>query len=108
MATDGSFGPPFALPTLATTTTYGAGVGVDDWVFVLGGRDGVFGGTPSANVFSAHAGADGTLGAWASQAAMPAGRTNFVVVAAGDSIYALGGASASSAADTVFAAKARF
>jgi hypothetical protein len=110
VAADGSFGTPFALPKLATPTTYGSAVGVDEWVFVLGGRDGVFGGAPSADVFSAQAGADGKLGAWASQAAMPAGRTNFAVVAGGDYVYALGGASAlaASAADTVFAARARF
>jgi len=100
-------GAAFPVGALPKPTTFGAGVGVDDWVFVLGGRDAVFSGTPRPDVVSARASADGTLGAWAAQAPMPEGRTNFVAVSAGDFVYALGGAGAQ-ATNTVFAARARF
>jgi len=100
-------GAAFAVGALPEPTTFGAGVGVDDWVFVLGGRDGVLSGAARPGVVSAQASADGTLGPWAAQAPMPEGRTNFVVVSAGDYVYALGGAG-TQATDTVFAAQARF
>src|ERR1700722_9754717 len=100
-------GAPFPVGALPKPTTFGAGVGVDDWVFVLGGRDGVLSGSPTTDVVSAQASADGTLGGWTAQAPMPEGRTNFVVVSALDFIYALGGAG-TQATDTVFAARARF
>jgi hypothetical protein len=100
-------GPSFPVGALPKPTTFDAGVGVDDWVFVLGGRNGVLSGTARPDVVSAQAAADGTLGAWTAQMPMPAGRTNFVVVSAGDFVYALGGAG-TQATDTVFAARARF
>lgn len=104
---DGTMGASFAVTALPKPTNRGWGVGVDDYVFVLGGRAEVFSGTPRADVLAAKAGADGTLGAWTDAPPLPAGRTNFVAVVAGDTLYALGGAGAE-AVDTVYAARVRY
>jgi hypothetical protein len=76
-------------------------------VFVIGGRSGVFSGTPETSVISSHAAQDGTLGAWSAQTSLPDGRTNVCAVVAGNTLYVLGGAGAA-ATDTVFAAQIRF
>jgi hypothetical protein len=107
VAPDGTMGAAFACPPLPQPTTFGWGAGVDDYVFVLGGRDAIFGGNGRTTVWSARAGADGKLDSWTPQTPLPVGLSNFVVVSAGDYIYAIGGAS-TDAVDTVYAAKARF
>jgi serine/threonine-protein kinase PknK len=106
-ASDGTTGATFDVTPLPQATTFGTAVGVDDWVFVLGGRDAIFGGTPRNAIVSARADAQGKLGAWTAQAPLPAPRSNVAAVVAGDYLYVLGGAAAQ-ATDTVYAAQVRF
>jgi hypothetical protein len=104
---DGTTLPPFDVTPLPQPTTFGTAVSADDYVFVLGGRDAIFGGTATAVVRSAVVGGSGTLGAWQLCAPMPAPRSNVTAVVAGNYLYVLGGA-ATQATDTVFAAQVRF
>jgi hypothetical protein len=98
---------PIAVADLPKPTTFGLAASADDWVFVIGGRDQIFGGTPRSDVISAQAGASGALGAWTARAPLPSPRTNGAAVVAGNYLYVLGGANAS-ATDTVYAAQVRF
>ncbi len=98
---------PIAVADLPKPTTFGVAASADDWVFVIGGRDQIFGGTTRNDVISAQAGASGALGAWTTQAPLPSPRTNGAAVVAGNYLYVLGGAS-TSATDTVYAAQVRF
>jgi hypothetical protein len=101
-------GAAFAVTALPQPTTFGTAAWADDFVFVIGGRNGVFGGTPTPTVISAQASAtDGTLSAWTAQPPLPEGRTNVSSVVAGNFLYVLGGAGAA-ATDTVYAAQVRF
>lgn len=101
-------GAAFAVTPLPQPTTFGTAAWADDFVFVLGGRSGVFSGTATTAVLSSQAStSDGTLGAWTSQPPLPQGRTNVSAIVAGNYLYVLGGAG-SAATDTVFAAQVRF
>ncbi len=101
-------GAAFAVTPLPQPTTFGTAAWADDFVFVIGGRSGVFSGTPTTTVISAQASAaDGTLSAWSAQPPLPSGRTNVSAVVAGNYLYVLGGAGAA-ATDTVYAAQVRF
>lgn len=104
---DGTTGAAFDVTPLPQPTTFGTAVGVDDWVFVVGGRDAIFGGSPRNTILSAQADAQGKLGAWSQQAPLPAPRTNVAAVVAGSYLYVLGGV-ATQATDTVYAAQVRF
>ena len=92
---------------LPQPTTFGMAASADDFVFVIGGRGAVFGGTPRTDVLSAQAASSGALGAWSAQTSLPSPRTNAAAVVAGNFLYVLGGAN-TSATDTVFAAQVRF
>ncbi len=107
VAADGSVGASSPTTPLPLPTTFGMAASADDFVFVLGGRDQIFGGTPRTDVISAQAAQDGALGAWTTQAPLPSGRSNAAVVVAGNFLYVLGGAG-TSATDTVYAAQVRF
>jgi len=104
----GKIGSPFATQKLPEPTTFGQAIAVDDYVFVLGGRDAALGGTPRAEVYSAKIGADGKLSAWTKQASLPAPRTNFQVSLGGDFLFVTGGGADGPGLDTVFAARVRF
>jgi len=104
---DGSAGASFSVTPLPTPTTFGTAAWADDFVFVIGGRDGVFSGTPLASVLSAQSSQDGTLSSWSAQPPLPDGRTNVCAVVAGNFLYVLGGAAAA-ATDTVYAAQVRY
>jgi len=104
---DGTTGSAFDVTALPQPTTFGTAVGVDDYVFVIGGRDAIFSPSPRPDVISAQAASDGTLGAWTAQSPMPSPRSNVSAVLAGSFLYVLGGAD-STATDTVFAAQVRF
>jgi len=92
---------------LPQPTTFGMAASADDWVFVIGGRGGIFTGTPRTDILAAQAGTGGALGAWTAQSPLPSPRTNAVAVVAGNFLYVLGGAN-TSATDTVYAAQVRF
>ena len=50
---DGSIGAPFVTEKLPYKLTFGQAIAVDDYVFVLGGREGALGPPPHAEVWSA-------------------------------------------------------
>ena len=104
---DGTTGPSFSVSPLPQPTTFGASASADDWVFVIGGRAAIFSPTPRPDVVSAQASPIGTLGVWGAQASLPAPRSNMSAVVAGNYLYVLGGAAATTV-DTVFAAQVRF
>ncbi len=104
---DGGVGAAFTTTALPMPITFGCGVAVDDWVFVVGGKSAVFA-SGQATTLSAEVGADGQLGAWTSQAALPQGRTDMAMTLAGDFLYVTGGGYMGPGLDTVFAARVRF
>lgn len=107
VAADGTTGASFATTPLPKPTTFGTAASADDWVFVIGGRDAIFGSQPRSDVVSAQADATGALGVWTAQAPLPAARSNGAAVVAGNYLYVLGGV-ATAAVDTVYAAQVRF
>ncbi|HEY1957758.1 MAG TPA: hypothetical protein VGH28_19190 [Polyangiaceae bacterium] len=98
---------PVAVDDLPKPTTFGMAASADDWVFVIGGRDAIFGSQPRTDVIAGQADATGHLGGWTAQASLPSPRSNACAVVAGNFLYVLGGAN-SSATDTVYAAQVRF
>ncbi|HEY5926604.1 MAG TPA: kelch repeat-containing protein, partial [Kofleriaceae bacterium] len=75
-------GTASATTALPTAVGFGEAIGVDDWLFVAGGRATVFGAPGTAQVFAAQVGADGSLGGWR-ETALPMGRTNHELTLAG-------------------------
>jgi Kelch motif protein len=100
-------GESFAVRPLPTPRSFGQAVAVDDWLFVIGGKDSVFSGAGSADVIAAKIGAGGALDAWTPVAALPAGRTSHSVAASGDFLYVTGGGLDAGGLDTVFSARVR-
>jgi hypothetical protein len=49
----GAFGAAFATTVLPSDVTFGNGVAVDDWVFVVGGKTDLYMGPGVATVFAA-------------------------------------------------------
>ncbi|HEX5060024.1 MAG TPA: hypothetical protein VFV99_11725 [Kofleriaceae bacterium] len=96
-----------ATTPLPVPVGFGEAVAVDDWVFVVGGRAAVFGAPGTAQVFAAHATADGSLGAWR-ESALPMARTNHELVVAGDYLVVTGGAVIGPGDATVFTAQVRW
>lgn len=101
-------GQSFATGQLPEARAFGAGAGVDSYVFVFGGKDSIFTGAGRPDVYAAQVGSDGTLGAFAAAASMPEGRTNLDAVVLGDYVYATGGGTTGGGLDNVFAAQIRF
>jgi hypothetical protein len=97
--------PSKALPK---PTGFGAGVAVDDWVFVVGGKEAIFGANGRATVYSAHIGADGALGDFSELQAMPQGRTSQAVTVAKSFLYVTGGGFDAGGLDTVYSTRVRF
>ena len=104
----GAVGPSSATTALPRPTTFGQAIAVDDWVFVVGGREAPLGGTARPDVVSASIARDGTLGAWTARAPLPEARSNFQLTRAGDFLIVTGGGNAGGGLDTVFAARVRF
>ncbi len=104
---DRSVGADRSTTALPAPRTFGEAIGVDGYVFVVGGREAIFGATGEATVFVAAAGADGGLGAWAETEPLPEGRTNHDLVLAGDHLYVTGGSLEGPGLDSVFAARVR-
>ena len=102
----GAVHPGTALPT---PTAFGEAVAVDDWVFVVGGRSQTLGGTNgSTTAVGAHVEADGTLGAWQTDAALPMLRTNHKLDVVGDYLVLTGGAGTGPGDTTVLTARVRY
>jgi hypothetical protein len=101
-------GAAFDATALPKATAFGQAIAVDDWVFVIGGKDAVFGANGRADVFAAHIDATGALGAWTTLASLPQGRTSHSVAVSGDWLYVTGGGYDKGGLDTVFSARVRF
>ncbi len=97
-----------ATTPLPEPVIFGEAVAVDDWVFVVGGRAQVFGGTASTKVYASQSSADGSLGAWSEVAALPMARTNHELVLVDDYLVVLGGANAAGGDANVLLARVRF
>jgi hypothetical protein len=104
----GAPGKSFTVKPLPKPTAFGKAVAVDDWVFVVGGKDGVIDGKGRGDVFASKVGDGGGLDAWTSLAPLPQGRTSHAVVVSGDFLYVVGGGYDAGGLDTVFSARIRF
>ena len=100
-------GTPFTTTSLPAPVTFGQGVAVDDWIFVVGGKAGVFD-SGEANTYSSEVGANGQLGPWTAQASLSEGRTDMALTLAGDFLYLTGGGYMGPGVSTVFSARVRF
>ena len=103
-----SLGTPFSATALPKATMFGEAIAIDDYLFVVGGRDDIFSGTPRADVLSAPIHADGSLGDWTAQTPMPEPRTNGRVVAYENFMYVTGGGNDGPGLDSVYIAQIRF
>ena len=89
---------PLAGGTTTSTTelpqpiAFGEAVAVDDWLYIVGGRPGVFGSSGQTAVYAAGIESDGSLGSWSTTAALPMGRTNHDLTLVGDYLVLTGGA----------------
>ena len=101
-------GASFAVRALPKPTSFGQAIAVDDWLFVIGGKSGVFGSAGSTDAVAAHIGAGGALDSWTTVASLPAGRTSHSVAASGDFVYVTGGGFDAGGLDTVFSARVRY
>lgn len=100
-------GPATTTTALPAPTGFGEAVAVDDYLFLVGGRGQVFGGTPTTTTFSAHIAADGTLEPWQPQAALPVPRTNHDLALVGDFLVLTGGADTAGGDTTVLISRVR-
>lgn len=104
---EGVPGKSFPVRALPKPTSFGKAVAIDDWLFVIGGKDEVLTGKGRSDVFAAHIEAGGALGEWKVVAAMPEGRTSHAVAAHGDLVYVTGGGFDAGGLDTVWSARVR-
>lgn len=84
-------GAATATTPLPMPVGFGEAVAVDDWLFVVGGRAGVFGTPGTTHVFAAPLAADGSVGAW-QETELPMARTNHELALVGDYLVVTGGA----------------
>jgi hypothetical protein len=101
-------GASFPASDLPQPRAFGVGAGVDDWVFVVGGKNSIFTGAGQPDVYAAQVGAGGVLGAFSVVASMPSGRTNMDAVVLDNYLYVTGGGSTGGGLDNVFAAQVRY
>jgi hypothetical protein len=107
VATLGTAGarPTTALPV---PTAFGEAIAVDDFVFVVGGRDQVFGAPAKTTVLAAPIQTDGSLGTWTTLPPLPIARTNHELALVGDFLVISGGAGAMGGDTNVLATRVRF
>jgi hypothetical protein len=101
-------GKSFPVTALPKPTSSGEALAVDGYVFAIGGKEDVLAGKGRSDGFAAKIGADGTLGPWATVAALPQGRTSFALTGYGDFLYLTGGGFDAGGLDTVYSARVRF
>ena len=100
-------GPAVATTPLPVPVGFGEAVAVDDWLFVVGGRAGVFGTPGTTHVFAAPLAADGAVGAW-QETELPLARTNHELALVGDFLVVTGGAINGPGDATVLVAQVRW
>ena len=101
-------GPVTTATPLPAPVAFGEAVAADDWVFVAGGRDQVFGAAATTAVYAAQLATDGTLGTWRTATPLPVARTNHDMVLAGDFLVLTGGAASGPGDATVLVARVRY
>jgi hypothetical protein len=102
-------GASFSVAALPKPTSSGKAIAVDDFIFVVGGKDEVMSGKGRADVFAAKIDtADGSLAEWSEVSSLPQGRTSHALVASGDYLYVVGGGYDAGGLDSVFSARVRF
>lgn len=108
-ALDGSGvpGKSFPVRALPKPTSFGKAVAIDDWLFVIGGKDEIMSGKGRADVFAAKIGEGGVVGDWNVVASLPQGRTSHAIAAHGDFVYVTGGGFDAGGLDTVWSARVR-
>jgi hypothetical protein len=102
-----TFVPRMTRP-LPAPTSFGEAVAVDDWIFVAGGREKVFGASGTTTVVAAQHDPDGNLGPWQTVSALPMIRTNHELVTVGDFLVLTGGAGEGPGDTTVLTARVRY
>ena len=105
---DGSVGSSFTTTALPTPVAFGTVAAVDDYLFLVGGKDATFSGMGQTQTASAQVAASGQLATWAQQAPLPQGRTNHAMAVGGDYVFVTGGGFQGPGLDTVFSARVRF
>lgn len=105
---DGTIAHAMPATALPVPITFGEATAVDDYIFIAGGRDRVFGAAGTTAVYAAHVLPDGSLEAWQQVAALPMGRTNHELAVVGDFLVITGGAVNGPGDANVFVARARF
>ena len=108
LGANGTPGKSFTVRALPKPTSFGQAIAVDDYLFVIGGKDGVLTGTGSADVFVAKIGDGGALDPWTTVKPLPQGRTSLAVAMSGDFVFVTGGGFDAGGLDTVFSARVRF
>ena len=103
----GMIGSRFKTISLDAPTAFGTAIAVDDYLFIVGGKEGVFSAPGVATVESAHVGSNGQLDTWTAQTSLPAGRTNHAIALGGDFLYVTGGGMNGPGLDTVYSARVR-
>lgn len=98
-----------ATTALPVPTAFGEAAAVDDWVFVVGGRNQTLGAAAASTAaVAAQVDADGMLGAWQPVASLPVGRTNHELSVVGDFLVLTGGAASGPGDTTVLTARVRY
>lgn len=101
-------GASFAVAALPKATAFGKAAAVDDWIFVVGGKDDIMNGKGRADVFTAKIGEGGALAEWTELSALPQGRTSHALVVSGNFLYVVGGGYDAGGLSSVFSAQVRF
>jgi hypothetical protein len=108
VAASGAPGASFAATALPKPTGLGVALAVDDYLMSFGGKDEVYAGKGTTDVWTSKVADDGALGAWATQPGMPEGRTNHCAVVGGDFVYVTGGGYDAGGLDNVYSARVRY
>jgi hypothetical protein len=105
----GTPGESFTVAALPKATAFGKAIAVDDWIFVVGGKEEIMSGKGRADVFAAKIDtATGALGEWSAVSALPQGRTSHALVTSGNYLYVVGGGYDAGGLDSVFSTQVRF
>ena len=102
-------GESFNVAALPKATAFGKGIAVDDWIFVVGGKEEIMSGKGRADVFASKIDTTtGALGEWSTASSLPQGRTSHALVVWKDHLYVVGGGYDAGGLDSVFSAQVRF
>jgi hypothetical protein len=105
---DATFASSFDTSALPAPRAFGTAIAVDDWVFLVGGKDAIFTASGNEAAFASRIGEDGSLGKWSAQPSLPEGRTSHSLTLGGDFLYVTGGGYDSGGLAAVYAARVKF